>query len=180
MHSDTHAPFLEATSDRTMEGIRRAFHAEWEREKEKERRARLEILKHIARYVCSGIKRMRHATQRCTPSSLFAWLARLQRRVTSRKIYLHATKGERVERFSFGWDRPATVRWGKKGEKKNEKKGETRRKRFFVGCETVRKVDRVTYKNDRAIDAHYELHTTSAFTSINMVLATYNYYRYMM
>lgn len=103
-----------------------------ERENEKERRARVAILKRIARYVCSGYKRMRHAARKCTPSSSLAWLARLRKasHIAQNVTGMQGPGGREGEKMLY---RPRSSCKGplkKKRKKKEEGKGETRD--FFV------------------------------------------------
>lgn len=102
--------------------------------------------------------------RRCAPSSLLAWLARLQRRGASRraKCCLHAREtvggeGEKGEKILSRLSRSScNGPWGRKGEKWKEKE----RKRgsdSSWGVGQSAKVDRVTHKNDRALDAHHEI-----------------------
>lgn len=82
-------------------------------------------------------------------------------RVTSRKMLLACKRtrwgGGRAKRSSFqARGRPVTVR----GEEKEKNGGKKERKRgsdSSWGVGQSAKVDRVTHKNDRALDAHHEI-----------------------
>lgn len=131
------------------------------------------------------MKGMRHAARRCTPSSSLAWLSRLQRRARHVAQNLFACKntgrregGEILFRPRSSCDDPS-----KRKEKKEERRrdGGTRRRQLFVGCgnspqsrsgHTVKTIVRLMHIMNCI--------QTSASTSINMILATHNYYRYMM
>lgn len=132
------------------------------------------------------MKGMRHAARRCTPSSSLAWLSRLQRRARHVAQNLFACKntgrregGEILFRPRSSCDDPS-----KRKERKSKKKegmGERGGDNSLWGVGTVRKVDQGhTVKTIVRLMHIMNCIQTSASTSINMILATHNYYRYMM
>lgn len=134
----------------------------------------MEIFKRIARHVCSGYKDATCSSE--MHALLLACLACTTPKATAsrRAKCLHArTRWEKGRKDPISAE--IVLHWSVKKKEKKKKKGGKRVSMW--GCGIVRK-SRVTHKNDRAIDAHHELHTTSASTSINRVLATHNYYRY--
>lgn len=128
------------------------------------------------------MKGMRHAARRCTPSSSLAWLSRLQRRARHVAQNLFACKNTGRREGGEILFRSATIRRKEKRKKEERRRdGGTRRRQLFVGCgnspqsrsgHTVKTIVRLMHIMNCI--------QTSAFTSINMILATHNYYRYMM
>lgn len=110
------------------------------------------------------MKGMRHAARRCTPPSSLAWLSRLQRRARHVAQNLFACKntgrregGEILFRPRSSCDDPS-----KRKEKKRRKKkgwGNAEATTLCGVWEQSAKSIGSHSKDDRAIDAHHELHT---------------------